>query len=116
MKALRYFATSAVLVLGLASIPALAQTQPDEQQQPRQSQAAQATDQSAQQMQAFSGKIVKTSSGLVLRDEASNTSYKLDNQSAVKKFSGKNVKITGVLDSTTNTIHVSNVELVANSY
>ncbi len=115
MKAFTYLAT-AVLAFGLTSLPLLAQAQQDEQQQPAQSQAAQATDPSAQQVQAFTGKIVKTSNGLVLQDQATNTAYKLDNQSQVRKFSGKNVRVSGTLDSTTNTIHVSNIELATKSY
>ena len=115
MKAFTYLAT-AVLAFGLTSLPLLAQAQQDEQQQPAQSQAAQATAPSAQQVQAFTGKIVKTSNGLVLQDQATNTAYKLDNQSQVRKFSGKNVRVSGTLDSTTNTIHVSNIELATKSY
>jgi uncharacterized protein YdeI (BOF family) len=122
MKALKYFVPSVVLTLGLMTIPALAQSQPQDsqpqaqqpQQQP-QSQAGQMPD-SASQTQSFTGKIVKTSEGLVLQDQSTNTSYKLDNEKAAKKFSNKQVKVTGTLDSATNTIHVSDIELAGKSY
>ncbi len=123
MRASKYFAASSILAVGLASIPAFTQTQPAEQQpQPpsqSQPQAGQAGDesgkQSGQQMQSFTGKIAKTSDGLVLQDQASGTTYKLDNQKEIKKFSGKNVKVSGTLDSSTNTIHISDIALVGGS-
>src|SRR5882672_7388063 len=67
MKALNYFAT-AILAVGLASIPALAQTQPDTSQQPTQSQPSQAqpgqtASDSTAQSQALTGTIVKGSDG-----------------------------------------------------
>lgn len=123
MNAFKYFAPSVVLALGLMSIPALAQSQPQDSQpqaqqpeQQPQSQAGQMPDSASQQTQSFTGKIVKTSEGLVLQDQSTNTSYKLDNDKAAKKFSNKQVKVMGTLDSATNTIHVSNIELAGKSY
>ena len=46
----------------------------------------------------------------MLQDDTSKTSYKLDDAKQAKKFAGKNVKVSGTLDSTTNTIHVTNVQ------
>jgi len=114
MKALNYFAT-AILAVGLASIPALAQTQPDTSQQPTQSQPSQAqpgqtASDSTAQSQALTGTIVKGSDGYMLQDDTAKTSYKLDDAKQAKKFAGKNVKVTGTLDSTSNTIHVTNVQ------
>ena len=110
MKALNYFG-SAVLALGLA-IPALAQTAQDPQQQPAPSTSSQTTadpSQSRSQMQSFTGTVVKTSDGWMLQDETGKTSYKLDNEKMAKKYEGKSVKVTGTLDSSTNTIHISDV-------
>ena len=46
----------------------------------------------------------------VLYDAGTKTSYQLDDQSKPKDFAGQKVKVTGTLDSTTNTIHVQNIE------
>lgn len=123
MKAVRYSVLSAILALGLMAIPGLAQSQPQDSQpqaqqpeQQPQSQAGQMPESASQQAQSFTGKIMKTSEGLVLQDQSTNTSYKLDNDKAAKKFSNKEVKVTGTLDSATNTIHVSNIELAGKSY
>ena len=68
--------------------------------------------QDSQQAQTFSGKIMKSKSGYVLRDEATNSEYKLDSEDQAKQFKGKNVKVTGTLDPTSQTIHVTNIDLV----
>jgi uncharacterized protein YdeI (BOF family) len=109
---------SAVVLAALASIPASAQSQ-DSQQQPTQAQPSQpqgGTADSSAQAQSFNGTIVKTKSGYALNDESNKSAYMLDDQTQAKKFSGKSVKVTGTLDTSTNTIHVSNIELVSNSY
>src|SRR6266478_2615977 len=98
-----------VLVIGLAAIPLYAQEQPGAQAGQSQSSA-----QSAQaQPQTFSGKIVKSKGGLALKDEASNTTYKLDNENQAKQFTGKNVKVTGTVDHATSAIHAPNIEMAA---
>jgi len=121
MKKTNYFAT-AILATGLMCIPALAQTastpsqDPSQQPaptQPTQSQPSQASPTSSDSMpqgQAFTGTIVKGSDGYMLQDDTNKTSYKLDNAKIAKKFNGKNVKVTGSLDSTSNTIHVTDVQ------
>jgi len=38
------------------------------------------------------------------------TDYQLDNQSTAKKFEGKDVKVTGQLDASSNTIKVQSIE------
>jgi hypothetical protein len=35
----------------------------------------------------------------------------LDDQNKAKQFAGKNVKVTGTLDATNNTIHVTDIQL-----
>lgn len=121
MKKLNYLGT-AILAAGLTCIPALAQTgstpsqDPSQQPsptQPTQSQPSQASPTSSDSMaqgQAFTGTIVKGSDGFMLQDDTNKTSYKLDNAKIAKKFNGKNVKVTGTLDSTRNTIHVTDVQ------
>lgn len=121
------------LVIGLAGISLYAQqdpaaqtppaTPPQEQQQtPPPDQQSQPTSQeqtsqspAAQQPQIFSGKIVKSHGMAVLRDEATSTDYKLDNEDQAKQYMGKNVRVTGTLDPSTNTIRVTNIEMSSNS-
>jgi hypothetical protein len=118
MKKLNYLGT-AVLAAGLTCIPVLAQTgstpsqDPSQQPAPTQSQPSQASPTSSDSMaqgQAFTGTIVKGSDGYMLQDDTNKSSYKLDNAKIAKKFNGKNVKVTGTLDFTSNTIHVTDVQ------
>jgi hypothetical protein len=60
--------------------------------------------------QTFTGKIAKAGGKLVLKDNATKMTYSLDDQSQAKKFEGQSVKVTGMLDAQTNTIHVSVIE------
>lgn len=55
--------------------------------------------------QNFSGTVVKLGDKYVLQD-ATGTSYDIDNQDEAKKFEGKKVKIHGKLDANGKTIHV----------
>jgi uncharacterized protein YdeI (BOF family) len=66
----------------------------------------------SQEAAPISGTIVKEKGQYVLKDAASGASYKLDDQEKAKQFEGKQVKVTGKLDPTTNQIHVENIELV----
>ena len=72
--------------------------------------------QDQQQAQTFMGRIGKAHGALVLKggyasqNPNAKTTYKLDDQEKAKQYVGKNVKVTGTLDATTNTIHVSNIE------
>ncbi|MBZ5563516.1 MAG: hypothetical protein LAP13_13985 [Acidobacteriia bacterium] len=63
-----------------------------------------------QEAQTFTGKIAQVDGHYVLQDMSSNTNYKLDNEDKAKQFDGKNVKVIGTLDSSSNTIHVSDIE------
>jgi hypothetical protein len=100
------------LLISLAGIPLYAQQagQQPGSQEPAQSQSSMGQQQSTQgQSQTFMGKISKSKGDLVLKDDA-GTSYKLDNADQAKQWVGKSVKVTGTLDATTNTIHVTNIE------
>lgn len=57
---------------------------------------------------SFVGSIVKASGKYVLH--TSGTDYQLDDQSTAKKFSGKDVKVTGQLDASSNTIRVQSID------
>ena len=72
--------------------------------------------QEQQKGQTFMGTIGKSKDNLVLKsgyatkDPNAKTTYKLDDQEKAQQYVGKNVKITGTLDASTNTIHVSDIE------
>ncbi|MGH9440231.1 MAG: DUF5818 domain-containing protein [Terriglobia bacterium] len=85
-------------------------------------------DQSAQQPQAspndqgpaasaqlFVGKITQQSGQYVLYVAASRTTYQLDDQAKAKQFVGQDVKVQGVLDASSNTIKVSDIQPASSS-
>jgi uncharacterized protein DUF5818 len=117
-----YFIRGSVLALtlGVAGMGSLyaqdskpAQTDP-QASQPSQSQpapgAAQSAPTSAQSSKEFTGMIVKEKGAMMLKDSSSNVSYKVDDDSKVKDYEGKQVKVTGTLDSSTNVIHVDSIQ------
>ncbi len=55
--------------------------------------------------QTFTGTVMKSGDKFVLQD-ASGTSYEVDNQDALKPFEGKKVNIKGTLDPNGKLIHV----------
>jgi predicted lipid-binding transport protein (Tim44 family) len=65
---------------------------------------------SSQTQQSFNGKIVKAKDQLVLKDSTSNATYKLDRQDLASQYENKDVRVTGTLDSSDNTIRVSTIE------
>src|SRR5215469_11830519 len=83
------------------------QTSQPEPQQPR---AAQ-DDTSQAQQKAFAGVIVKEGKRLALQDPTSKVSYKVDDDSKVRDYVGKHVKIIGSLDAS-NVLHVESIEPV----
>ena len=91
--------------------------QNDPQAQPTQSQPAQndaqAAPTSAQTAKEFTGTIVKEKGAMMLKDGSSNVSYKVDDESKVKDYEGKQVKVTGTVDSSTNVIHVDSIQVIS---
>jgi uncharacterized protein DUF5818 len=57
---------------------------------------------------SFVGSIVKASGKYVLH--TGGTDYQLDDQHTAKKFEGKDVKVTGQLDASSNTIRVQSID------
>lgn len=62
---------------------------------------------------SYPGKITKNNGQYMLQDPASSNAYLLDDQKAAKKYDGKMVLVTGVLDKKNNTIHVKRIQAVA---
>jgi Protein of unknown function (DUF5818) len=82
---------------------------PDPQQQPQtQTQSTETSAGSQSAEQSFQGKISESQGGYVLKD-STGTTYQLDDQKKAKDFSGQSVKVTGTLDSSSNTIRVSSI-------
>jgi len=59
--------------------------------------------------QAFTGTIIKSGDNYVLKT-ADNMTYQLDDQSRAKQFEGKQVQVTGNLDSASQTIKVQDIK------
>jgi hypothetical protein len=107
---------STALLVGLIGVPSYgqqstsqdpaAQSQPSAQPQTSMSQQSS----QSQPSQIFVGKIAKSKSGDVVFKDDAGTSYKLDNADQATQYVGKTVKMTGTLDASTNTIHVTNIE------
>ena len=108
------FVMVVTLFLSLVGIgQVLAQDNPSSQPQAapqEQSSPPSGTEYQPQAAKAFTGKIMKDGGKLVLKDMA-GTTYQLDDQQKAKKFAGKEVKVIGSLDASSNTIHVENIEL-----
>jgi uncharacterized protein YdeI (BOF family) len=98
---------STVVALQEPANPPTQQSQPSTQQDPAEQSS---TMSQGAETQVFSGKIAKAGTKYVLKDSATKMTYSLDDQTQAKKFDGQNVKVTGMLDAQSNTIHVSVIE------
>jgi hypothetical protein len=88
----------------------LAAQQPQRPADQPSSQAQQQSSASSQQSaKTFQGKIARADEQLVFWDPSSQTAYQLDDQTKVTPYEGKNVKLTGTVDTKTNTLHVLDV-------
>jgi Protein of unknown function (DUF5818) len=58
----------------------------------------------------FTGRIVKENGKVVLKDPITKTSYRIGDSSKAKPFMGKQVKVTGKLDISSNTIKIEDIE------
>jgi hypothetical protein len=85
------------------------QSSPDQQGAPQPSSPSQDSSSSMQTSQgsSFTGTVVKASGKYVLK--TSDMNYQLDDQKKAKAFVGQQVKVSGSLDSSTSTIHVSDI-------
>lgn len=67
-------------------------------------------DQKVPEVRTFTGKVLsQNGERFILRDEANDVWYHLDDQQQAGKFAGKNVLVTGVLDGRTDTIQVREI-------
>lgn len=89
-------------VLVVPTVRARSQNQGPDQQQ----------NQSEQKNGTFLGQIIKTANGqyALLTDKEQNKGFFLDNQDKARQFEGKYVKVIGVLETSTGTIHVTDIQ------
>ena len=100
------------MTLATASTGVLcAQEAQSPQTEPPQPRAEQESAPQAQQ-KAFAGVIVKEGKRLVLQDPTSKVSYEVDDDTRVRDYLGKHVKIIGSLDAS-NILHVESIEPVS---
>ena len=86
--------------------------QPDQQnQQGKQPRETQTQDQTPSS-QSFVGKIIREGSKYVLK-VANNTTYELQEEGDVSRYVNQSVKVTGNLDTGSNTIRVVKIELLS---
>jgi hypothetical protein len=62
------------------------------------------------QVQSFMGKVTKHDNQYMLEDKEHSANYKLDDAKKADKYEGKNVKVMGNVDTSTNMIHVQSIE------
>jgi len=82
---------------------------PDANQTPSTSAPSASASTSSDAQRMFVGSIAKGSSGKFVL-HTGGTDYQLDDQSQAGKFEGKDVKVTGQLDQSSNTIKVQSIE------
>jgi hypothetical protein len=97
----RFLQTTLVLPLALTGSMLLAQNQP---KPPAEGQ----TQQDSQQ--TVTGKIAKSDDGKFVLVDSAGTMYQLDDQSTARKFAGKMVKVSGTIDTSSNSIHVTEIK------
>jgi Protein of unknown function (DUF5818) len=86
--------------------PATAPKSPSQQQVP----ASSSDDAQIQQALAFSGRVTRERGQLVLKDPVTRMTYQLDNPAKAKQYIGKKVKVIGILEMKSNTIHIDSIE------
>lgn len=77
------------------SSPGMSQSQPDQ-------------DTTQAQPTAYTGTVMKSGGKFVLKTDAGT--LQLDDQAKAKKYSGKQVTVTGTMDKSTGMLHVANIE------
>jgi len=79
-------------------------TQPNENQMPASGEIT------THEAQTFSGTVMKENGDIVLKDPVTKVSYKLSDTAKAKPYLGKQVKVTGKLETSSNTIQVDQIE------
>jgi hemolysin activation/secretion protein len=59
---------------------------------------------------AFTGSVIKEKGRIVLKDPVTKMSYQFAEQPKAKQYLGRQVKVIGQLDVSSNTIHIDSIE------
>jgi Protein of unknown function (DUF5818) len=117
MRKLRFSLLLGLLAIALFALqPAVvalqgpATSSPSASQQPDPAASPSTMQSQSSDQQTFMGKIAKSGGKYVLKDSTHKMTYSLDDQDKAKDFEGKSVKVTGMLDTQTNTIRVAAIE------
>ncbi|HYM76354.1 MAG TPA: DUF5818 domain-containing protein [Candidatus Dormibacteraeota bacterium] len=113
MKSLLRLAVLLSFAAGMAALSVRANSQQPARDSQRPTAAQSQNNMQPEDAKPFSGTIVKEKGKFVLKDQATKSSYQLDDQEKAKQFEGKQVKVIGKLDVETNLIHVENIEPVS---
>jgi hypothetical protein len=81
-----------------------------EQAQPNEAQVPASGQITTKAAQTFSGTVVKENGDIVLKDPVTKVSYKLSDRAKAKRYLGQQVKVTGKLEMSSNTIQVDQIE------
>jgi uncharacterized protein YdeI (BOF family) len=108
----------AIAMPGLAAGgPGPALQPPSQQEQPQANPQQQGNSQQQQQepQKVFTGTMAGKAGQYSFQDDASKSTYGLDHQAELSKYSlsGKKVQIVGALDSGNQTIHITKIALVS---
>jgi hypothetical protein len=87
-------------------------TEDTPQQPPAQDAKAPAQEKQGPAAQTLTGTVIKLGNKYVLKTTDKQT-YELDDQNRAREYEGKQVKIVGSLDRTTNRIHITSIELIS---
>jgi Protein of unknown function (DUF5818) len=87
-------------------------TEDTPKQQPAPDTRAPAQEKQGPAAQTLSGTVIKLGNKYVLKTTDKQT-YELDDQDKAREYEGKQVKIVGSLDRTTNLIHITSIELIS---
>jgi len=87
-------------------------TEDTPKQQPAPDTRAPAQEKQGPAAQTLSGTVIKLGNKYVLKTTDKQT-YELDDQDKAREYEGKQVKIVGSLDRTTNMIHIASIELIS---
>ena len=99
----RFLKTMLLLPLALTGTMLIAQDDPDAKLPPEKGQA----EQSSQRVSV--GKITKSRDSKYVLVDVAGTVYQLDDQTTAKKFVGKIVKVSGIVDEANYSIHVTDI-------
>jgi hypothetical protein len=115
---LRFLLAMAATVLTFALSPSLHAQPANQDPTPtathqNEAQIPSSGDATTQDAKTFSGRIVKENGDLVLMDPVTKVVYKLSDPAKATPYIGKQVKVTGKLDMSSNTINVERIELLS---